>query len=504
MEAEEHGEGETLARHENILLSLAKRQNLSIGAIYKEIVSGETISSRPVIQQVLKEVESCLWDGVLVMEVERLARGDTIDQGVVQRAFQYSDTLIITPTKTFDPSNEFDQEYFEFGLFMSRREFKTIRRRMRNGVSAAVQEGKYPFNVAPYGWVRVKLEHERGWSLAFDENEAPIVQLIFKLFTGPDRIGVTGIKHYLNGHGIPTRNGGKWTESTLLGILTNITYDQKVGIGKRKNVTKIIDGSPTKTRPRSDYDFVANGRQPRMVSHDVFAEAQTYIGLGTPKTPEAYGIKNPLAGIIVCSECKKRMLRRPATKGTTRNGAKFDVLMCTTEGCPTVGSSLELVEKELIRHLTEWVEGYRMEEVLPESKTPEKQKLLNHAKSEHEALIKQNHRLYDLLEQGVYTTEIFLERSKHLQERIEKSTANIENLEKDLDYEKNREANIKNFLPACHNLLSCYWDLSVEERNKALKLLLECVEYKKTSRNGYGNANKPTFELTIKPRIPNI
>lgn len=504
IDAEAHGEGETLARHENILLSLAKRQNLSIGAIYREIVSGETISSRPVMQQVLKEVESCLWDGVLVMEVERLARGDTIDQGVVQRAFQYSDTLIITPTKTYDPSNEFDQEYFEFGLFMSRREFKTIRRRMRNGVSAAVQEGKYPFNAAPYGWIRVKLEHEKGWTLAFEENEAPIVQLIFKLFTGPERIGVTGIKHYLNNHGIPTRNGGKWTESTLLGILTNITYDQKVGIGKRKHITKIVDGSPTKSRPRSDYDFVSVGRQPRMVPHDVFEEAQTYIGLGTPKTPEAYGVKSPLAGIVVCSECKKRMQRRPATRKSTRNGSKFDVLMCRTEGCPTVGSSLDLVEKELIRHLKEWVDGYHLEDVSPESRTPEKEKLLNLARNEHETLMKQNSRLYDLLEQGVYTTEVFLERSRHLQERIEKSATNIESLEQDLKYEIDREANIKNFIPACHNLLSCYWDLSIEERNKALKILLDSVEYKKTVRNGYGDANKPTFELTIKPRIPKM
>ena len=71
LEAEQHGEGETLARHEHTLLSVAKRQNLIIGAIYREVVSGETIADRPVIQQVLHEVESGLWDGVLVMEVER-------------------------------------------------------------------------------------------------------------------------------------------------------------------------------------------------------------------------------------------------------------------------------------------------------------------------------------------------------------------------------------------------------------------------------------------------
>lgn len=62
-EAEARGEGETLARHERILLDLAKSRSYSVGAIYREIVSGETISDRPVIQQVLREVEAGLWDG---------------------------------------------------------------------------------------------------------------------------------------------------------------------------------------------------------------------------------------------------------------------------------------------------------------------------------------------------------------------------------------------------------------------------------------------------------
>lgn len=43
-EAEARGEGETLSRHERILLDLAKSRNYNIGATYKEIVSGETIS----------------------------------------------------------------------------------------------------------------------------------------------------------------------------------------------------------------------------------------------------------------------------------------------------------------------------------------------------------------------------------------------------------------------------------------------------------------------------
>ncbi len=92
--------------------TLRKKLNLNITAIYREIVSGETIAARPVMQQLLQEVEQGIWDGVLVMEVERLARGDTIDQGIVAQTFKFSDTKIITPIKTYNPNNEFDEEYF--------------------------------------------------------------------------------------------------------------------------------------------------------------------------------------------------------------------------------------------------------------------------------------------------------------------------------------------------------------------------------------------------------
>ncbi|MFR4458727.1 MAG: recombinase family protein [Mediterraneibacter gnavus] len=78
---------DVLERHITTLLELAKTLSLPIGAIYREVVSGDSIDTRPVMTQVLSEVEACMWDGALVMDVDRLARGDTIDQGRVQRAF---------------------------------------------------------------------------------------------------------------------------------------------------------------------------------------------------------------------------------------------------------------------------------------------------------------------------------------------------------------------------------------------------------------------------------
>lgn len=124
---------QTLLRHERTLTSLAGRMSLPVTAVYREVASGETISSQYQMIKLLAEVEAGMWEGVLVMEIERLARGSTIDQGVIAQTFRCANTRIITPTKIYEPDNEFDEEYFEFSLFMSRREYKAINRRMQRG-----------------------------------------------------------------------------------------------------------------------------------------------------------------------------------------------------------------------------------------------------------------------------------------------------------------------------------------------------------------------------------
>src|SRR5690606_26569493 len=90
---------DTLQAHRRTLYDLARRLNISVTEEYPEVVSGERISARPQMQRLLEDVDNGRWKGILVMEVERLARGDTMDQGIVADAFKFSETLIITPGK---------------------------------------------------------------------------------------------------------------------------------------------------------------------------------------------------------------------------------------------------------------------------------------------------------------------------------------------------------------------------------------------------------------------
>ena len=63
-EAESHGGGETLARHEHILRELANRYHIQISRWYREVVSGETIAARPEMLHLLNDIESNHPDGI--------------------------------------------------------------------------------------------------------------------------------------------------------------------------------------------------------------------------------------------------------------------------------------------------------------------------------------------------------------------------------------------------------------------------------------------------------
>ena len=366
MEAEARGEGETLVRHEKALLELARRQRLNITKIYREVVSGETIAARPVMQELLEDVSQGRWKGVLVMEVERLARGDTMDQGLVAQTFKFSDTQIVTPMKTYDPANEFDEEYFEFGLFMSRREYKTINRRLQRGRIASVQEGKYVSSLPPYGYKRVKLEHEKGWTLEVVPEEAEIVRLIFDLYTTGEvqedgtrrRLGTGLIVRRLNMLKVKPKKGGDWVPASIRDILINPIYIGKVRWNWRPVVKHRSNGEVVVSRPRASEEdcIIVDGLHPAIIERDVWDAAQEFMKQNPPRpVGEGNTVKNPLAGIVVCGKCNRHMVRRPYTGKSTE-----PTLMCAATSCNNVSSSLRLVEERILEALAGWLGEYRL------------------------------------------------------------------------------------------------------------------------------------------------
>lgn len=505
MEAEARGEGDTLARHRKALLDLGRKTGVSITKIYEEVVSGETIAARPEVQRLLSDVEDGAYKGVLVMEVERLARGNTSDQGIVADTFKYSNTLIVTPTKTYDPSNEFDEEYFEFGLFMSRREYKTINRRLQRGRQASLGEGKYIAGKAVYGYERYKLPKEKGYSLRIIPDAAQVVRQIFQWYVHgelqPDgtvgQLGAYAIAKKLDAQAIPSPSGGKWAPCTVTGMIKNPTYIGKIRWSHRPTVKRMVDGKMTVTRPVDDNTALSDGLHEPILDDILFYQAQAILkGRSHAPVPKSTSIRNPMAGIVYCSKCNHSMERRKFQHGR-------DMLLCPNKDCDCISSVLDEVETSLLGGLRLWLADYKVNlPALPADSpnSPEAaEREINQLKQSINTLKKQMDTLYDLVERGIYTTEVFVERSHALTDKMADVNAAIADAQSRHSSGLRLIKNRFEIIPRIERVLEIYPTLdNPREKNDLLKSVLEKAVYTKSTGSRWTESD---MQLFLFPRI---
>lgn len=491
LEAEAHGEGDTLARHEHILMELAKSRALPIGAIYREIVSGERIANRPVMQQLLSEVEDGRWKGVLVTETSRLARGDTIDQGIVAQAFKFSGTLIVTPSKTYDPTQEADEEWMEFGLFMSRQEYRMIRRRMTAGTRTAKKEGRYLASRAPYGYERCKLPG-RGWSIRPIEPEAGVVRKIYEQFLSGK--GAGEIASYLNLLGIPSPTERAWVRQTVGLILRNPHYAGYIPSAVHPHKKLLKDGQLTVKRPLNKQCELYEGMHEAIIPRETWEETQRLLVQNhKPRVPSALQQHNPLAGLLCCDKCGKKMQRHPQTD---RN---FEKYYCPTVGCPTVSAPLEQVEELVLQGLKDFL--YNLD--LQEQQLPDMSAEQEALKNIDSRLAEQRKRLtktFELVEDGIYTREAFLQRQSEINAEMARLQTAREELQRKIDTHAAELSARENAAPQIRHVLDVYDRKSAPaERNALLKQVIDRIDYHKTTKQRWSAEND--LSVTIHPKI---
>ena len=489
---------ETLKRHESILDKLVSAKGYHVAKTYYEVVSGESIAARPEIQKMLEEVNAGLYAGVLVVDLERLARGNGADQAYISQVFQFSGTKIITPTKVYDPSNEFDEEYFEFGLFMSRREYKTINRRLIRGRESSASEGKYIGSIAPYGYDRVKLAQEKGYTLQPRVEEAEVVRRIFSMFL--QQAGTKAIANALNDRHIPTRHGELWTYSTVGQILANPVYMGKIRRGWSRQIRSVEDGRVKKRIKRhksmDDYQLF-DGLHPPLVSEEDFMLAQQIRLSRQPsaRVKKEFALQNAFAGLIYCAHCGKR-IGRTTTAAAQKGQAR---LRCVNaRNCHNVSADYAVVEKEIIGALRAWLQGYRVKVVavgyadeIAAGKTQ-----LERLAQEEERLRMQMDNAYNLVEQGVYTLELFRERQGKLTEALDAVGREQKEMEALLNGLESSEAAHNSLIPRTEELLESYDHMTNQERNALLKAILERIEYAKGADG--------RIEIDLYPRLRKI
>ncbi len=305
---------EVLARHESILDEWAEK---NLGAKvpeenkFREVVSGETIADRPEVQKVLKLIESPKIKAVLIVEVQRLSRGDLEDCGRLIKLLRYTNTLVITPQKIYDLRDEYDRDSFERELKRGNEFLEYQKKIMNRGKLLSISQGNYIGSIPPYGYNKVWItEGKRKCpTLAINEEQANVVRMIFDMYVNKD-MGMPSIANRLDDLGIKPLKSQYWAQDAISDMLTNVHYIGKVKWNWRKTLIVVEDGEIMKKRPNSNIDefLIYDGKHEAIISEELFNKAQAKKGRnhrskGTTK------VRNPLASLVYC-QCGKAMTLR--------------------------------------------------------------------------------------------------------------------------------------------------------------------------------------------------
>lgn len=499
IEAEARGEGETLARHRRALTELAVRRGYNVTMIYEEVVSGDTIASRPQMQALLSAVESGVYTGVIVNDADRLARGDSIDQGIVKQAFYSTSTLIITPYKTYDPANESDEDFFDFSLFMARFEYRKIKQRMQTGRARSAAEGNWIGTRIPFGYVRINRPDRRGYTLAPDPETAPIIQLIFKWYAYGDEEGnfmsSNAISDRLHAMGIRTQFGNEITANQVRNYLKSPVYIGQTSWAKRVKRVRSVGGVRTEIREKNDAPIICENAHPALVDTATWEQVQRMFRshLPLPKNKMA-PVRNVLSGLVHCAQCGYAMQRKAGTDG------RPDIIKCTTRNCPTTGIYIPTIEAAVLEVLRSWEVRYSSPETEPAYQSPDSRNAAADAlRKQIDSLNKQLEKMYDLVEQGVYTPALFLQRSGDVKGRIAEAQAQLGALQS----KPNPADIIRAQLPQIRHVLESYpLTDDLQYKNQLLKSVISRIDYHKTAKCTRADNPSDHMSLDIYPYFP--
>lgn len=301
----------TLERHEEILQTWAVN---NLGAkipeeyIFREIGSSETIKDRPVMLHVLKMIQNGEISGVLVIDPQRLSRGDLKDCGELIETLELTKTKALTPTKIYDLNDKFDKKIFRDELLRGNEYLEYTKEILSRGRQLSVSQGKFVGSKPPYGFDKEKLHKEKGFKLV-PNKDSETVKLIFSMFI--DGSTPFQIASYLRNIGANTRTNKEWEHGAVKQILMNPVYYGYQTWESRKTTKMFVDGKIKTVRVKNkDVKLYKALHDPLISEEDYFKVQDILKNRSVPRTTSSLETQNPLAGIVKCNKCNRSMVRQ--------------------------------------------------------------------------------------------------------------------------------------------------------------------------------------------------
>lgn len=272
------------------------------GLYFDEGITGTKADKRPKLMRLIDDCKAKKVDFVITKSISRFSRNTTDCLELVR-------TLLNLNIPVYFEKENINTGSMESELFLSilssmaEGESTSISENNKWSIKKRFENGTYKLGYVPYGY-----RWEKG-EIIVDPEQAVIVKRIFsELLAGK---GTDAIAKGLNAENVPTKKGGRWTSTSIRGILTNEKYTGDCIFQKT-----YTDSNFNRHRNDGQLDqyYVADHHE-AIISHEDFNAAAALIKQranekGIQRDSDKYQQRYAFSGKIICGECSDTFRRR--------------------------------------------------------------------------------------------------------------------------------------------------------------------------------------------------
>lgn len=452
---------------------------------YEEIVSGDTIEMRPIIQELLDDIEEDLFDAVMVVETDRLGRGKSADMERIKEVLVRNKTLLCERGKLLDLSTDQDEFVYDMRTFIARQEYLIIKRRLRRGKIQNAKRGLWSNGTPPIPYKYNKAEKSLYTDPTHLITYRHIIDAVVKY-----RKNLNEIAHELNNLGFKTaskKGRGLWSDKTVRDTLLDMTHLGKIVIGKTK-------GNGHKKKPKDAEGVVMidpkdwkkyDGLHEAVKTQEEHDFIVMHLARNTKMVKRSTAKKiYPLTKILKCGYCghflgfqqrQERQIEVRKCWYTDPYGVK-----CTNMAVSMIKIN-EIVQKAVEEQITAVelkISGVDTARIVHlETKV---QELQRGVKAKERDLVK---------EQEAYRADVYdVDEYKVIVLELKSSIAALNNelaaIQTEIKFLKDSSNPEKMNVLLEFKKMMDNPDLTYEMQNELYKTIIECVEYKRTETDG--------------------